>query len=244
MQKAVFTVKSCRPLTSDVYDLYLCGDTSQIAASGQFVNVEIPDLYLRRPISLCDYDKEGIRLVFKVVGKGTKTMADLQEGEALDILLPLGNGFDTALAGDKPLLIGGGVGAPPLLHLAKELIRRGKTVKVILGFNTASDIILADEFQEIVGKDNIRITTVDGSVGQKGFVTDVDLSDASFVYSCGPLPMLRSVALKTACGAELSLESRMACGFGACMGCSIRTTEGPKRICKEGPVFSKEVLIW
>lgn len=244
MKKTLFTVEKCERLTSDVFDLYLSGDTSELSQSGQFVNIDVPGLYLRRPISVCDFDKQRLRLVFKVVGKGTRIMSGLSKGEKLDLLLPLGNGFDVTVSGQKPYLVGGGVGVPPLLHLAKELRSMGKRVKVILGFNTKMDCILYDDFCEIVGRDNVIVTTVDGSFGAKGFVTDIPMDDASYVYSCGPIPMLKNVAKKTNCGAELSLESRMGCGFGACMGCSIHTTDGPKRVCKEGPVFKKEVIVW
>lgn len=243
MQKKIFTVKSNVQIAPDVFDMTLTGGGTGITAPGQFVNAEIDGVYLRRPFSVCDYTDDDVRIVYKTVGKGTRILAEYGEGREADLLLPLGNGFDASKAGDSPLLIGGGVGTPPLLGLAKALKRAGKTARAVLGFNTQSEIILYDEFCEALGGDNVTLTTADGSRGVKGFVTDADLS-GSFVYSCGPVPMLKAVAQRIKCGAELSFESRMGCGFGACMGCSMMTKNGAKRVCKEGPVFDKEEIIW
>ncbi|MBR1747873.1 MAG: dihydroorotate dehydrogenase electron transfer subunit [Clostridia bacterium] len=243
MERRVFSVIDNVRLNETVFDLRLAGDTSGITAPGQFVDLDVDGLYLRRPISICDYDEGSIRLVYKVVGKGTVIMSAFGPGKKIDLLLPLGNGFDRNKSGDRPVLIGGGVGVPPLLALAKDLMSKGKDVKVALGFNSKSDIILYRDFCEVVGEKNVFVSTVDGSFGKKGFVTAI-VPDGSFCYACGPLPMLKSISEKIKMRAELSLESRMGCGFGACMGCSIMTKEGAKRVCKEGPVFDKEVLIW
>ena len=208
---------------------------------GQFVNIALPGLYLRRPISVCDASEDELTIIFKVVGKGTESLSGSKPGGSLDVLTHLGNGYDLSLSGEKPLLLGGGVGVPPLFMLAKELIGQGKDVTVILGFNTKSEIFYAEEFEKLGAK--VIVTTVDGSEGTKGFVTDAmkDL-DYSYFFTCGPLPMLKAVFAQSKTGGQFSLEERMGCGFGACMGCSIMTKSGAKRVCKDGPVFGKTDL--
>ena len=242
MKQGLFQIIENTRLTASVYRMRLVGDTSHITRPGQFVNVKLDGFYLRRPISVCDCQGDTLTLVYKVVGKGTEAMSKMTEG-TLDILTGLGNGYDLSLAGDKPLLLGGGVGVPPLYLLAKELIGEGKDVTVILGFNTKDEIFYEEEFKEIGAK--VLVATADGSYGVKGFVTDAmkDLSYTHF-YTCGPEPMLRAVSKATVTSGQLSFEERMGCGFGACMGCSCKTLTGNKRICKEGPVMKKEEIIW
>ena len=218
-----------------------------ITAPGQFVNLKLPGYYLRRPISVCEWTEDTVTLIYKVVGHGTEAMAATPVGESFDLLAGLGNGFNTALAGDAPLLIGGGVGIPPLYGLCKVLLAEGKSPSVILGFNTAEEIFLKEEFEELL-KDtdgNVYVTTVDGSAGTKGFVTDVmkDL-DYTFFYTCGPMPMFRAIESVAKTSGQYSFEERMGCGFGACMGCSIQTKEGNKRVCKDGPVLMREEILW
>ena len=239
----IYTIESNLPLTSDVYKMVLLVDTSYITAPGTFINIKIDDLFLRRPISVCDYDDISITIIYKVVGKGTLSLSKKQKGEKLDILTGLGNGFDGSLSGDKPLLLGGGVGVPPLYNLAKKLIAEKKEVTVILGFNKKEEIFYAKEFEDLGAK--VILTTVDGSVGIKGFVTDAmkDI-DYTFFYTCGPLPMLKAIYNASKTSGQLSFEERMGCGFGACMGCTCKTKYGNKRICKDGPVLIKEEIIW
>ena len=218
-----------------------------ITAPGQFVNLKLPGYYLRRPISVCEWTEDTVTLIYKVVGHGTEAMAATPVGESFDLLAGLGNGFNTALSGDAPLLIGGGVGIPPLYGLCKVLLAEGKSPSVILGFNTAEEIFLKEEFEELL-KDtdgNVYVTTVDGSAGTKGFVTDVmkDL-DYTFFYTCGPMPMFRAIESVAKTSGQYSFEERMGCGFGACMGCSIQTKEGNKRVCKDGPVLMREEILW
>ena len=222
----------------------LSGDTSAIERSGQFVNIKIDGLFLRRPISVCDYEEGKLTIIYKVVGKGTEMMAGMDKGQYLDILTGLGNGYFTDMSGDKPLLIGGGVGVPPLYNLAKKLLAEGKTPTVIIGFNTASEIFYKDEFEALGVK--VLVATADGSVGVKGFVTDAikQVEKYSFVYTCGPEPMLKAIYNATETSGAYSFEERMGCGFGACMGCSCKTKYGNKRICKDGPVLIKEEIIW
>lgn len=220
----------------------LCGDTSAIIAPGQFVNIRIEGLYLRRPISVCDVENDTLTIIYKVVGEGTEALSQKQNGVELDVLIGLGNGYDTSKSGDRPLLIGGGVGVPPLYLLAKRLIAEKKRVSVILGFNTKDEIFLDDGFKAL-GCDVI-ITTVDGSLGVRGFVTDALCDGYTYFYTCGPEPMLRSVYEATATGGQFSFEERMGCGFGACMGCSCKTVTGYKRICRDGPVLEKEEILW
>ena len=242
MKQGLFQIIENTRLTASVYRMRLVGDTSHITRPGQFVNVKLDGFYLRRPISVCDCQGDTLTLVYKVVGKGTEAMSKMTEG-TLDILTGLGNGYDLSLSGDKPLLLGGGVGVPPLYLLAKELIGEGKDVTVILGFNTKDEIFYEEEFKAIGAK--VLVATADGSYGVKGFVTDAmkDLSYTHF-YTCGPEPMLRAVSKATVTSGQLSFEERMGCGFGACMGCSCKTLTGNKRICKEGPVMKKEEIIW
>ena len=223
--------------------LVLCGDTSDIQGSGGFVNIKIDGLFLRRPISVCDYDDKTLTLIYKIVGKGTEALAEMADGTELDILVGLGNGYDLSKSGDAPLLIGGGVGVPPLYKLAKLLLAEGKRVSVVLGFNSGADVFYENEFRAL-GAD-VRVTTADGSYGTKGFVTDAmgDL-DYTYFYTCGPEPMLKAVHKATKTSGQMSFEERMGCGFGACMGCSCKTLTGYKRICKEGPVMEKEEILW
>ncbi len=242
MNQSSFTLLSNIPLTDSVYKMVLAGDTSAITAPGQFVNIQLQGLFLRRPISVCDYDGSTLTLIYKVVGKGTAQMAAMASGQTLDILTGLGNGYDLSLSGEAPVLLGGGVGVPPLYNLAKKLIAQGKTVRVILGFNTAAEIFYRQEFQDLGCQ--VTVTTVDGSRDTRGFVTDALPEHYTHFYACGPEPMLKAVYRATQTAGQLSFEERMGCGFGACMGCSCRTLTGSKRICKEGPVMRKEELLW
>lgn len=235
MKDVIFTVKKNVPLTKNVYEMTLTGDTSDIERPGQFVNVKLDGLYLRRPISVCDKTDGTLSLIYKVVGKGTEQMADLPAGTELSVLSGLGNGYDISVSGEKPLLIGGGVGVPPLYLLAKELIRDGKKPYVTLGFNTADEVFYEEEFK-VLGCD-VTVTTVDGTHGKKGFVTDALPDDYTYYYACGPLPMLKAVYKTCKTSGQLSFEERMGCGFGACVGCSIATKSGNKKVCKDGPVF-------
>ena len=242
MKQSIFKIQSNSALTENVYKMVLSGDTSAITAPGQFVNIQLSGHFLRRPISVCDYDAETLTIIYKVVGKGTATMANMTAGETLDILTGLGNGYDLSLSGDRPVLLGGGVGVPPMYNLAKKLIAEGKKVSVILGFNTKSEIFYEEEFKKLGCE--VTVTTVDGSYGKKGFVTDALPQDYSYFYTCGPEPMLKAVYKATATSGQMSFEERMGCGFGACMGCSCKTLTGYKRICKEGPVMKKEEILW
>ena len=242
MKNSIFTITKNIPLTSNVYLMTLVGDTEGIRC-GQFVNIKLEGLYLRRPISVCDCEGDTLTLIYKVVGKGTEQMKNMSAGKTLDVLTGLGNGYDLSMAGDKPLLIGGGVGVPPMYMLAKQLIEAGKKVSVILGFNTKSEVFCEEDFKAL-GAD-VAVTTVDGSYGIKGFVTDAmkDM-DYSYFYTCGPEPMLKAIYNTSKTGGQFSFEERMGCGFGACMGCSCKTLYGNKRICKDGPVLVKEEIIW
>ena len=242
MKQSIFKVLSNTALTDCVYKMVLEGDTSHITNCGQFVNIQLSGMFLRRPISVCDYDEKTLTIVYKVVGKGTEAMSVMGEGTELDILTGLGNGYDLSLAGDKPVLLGGGVGVPPMYNLAKKLRGMGKEVSVILGFNTASEIFYEEEFKALGCK--VSVTTVDGSYGIKGFVTDALPEDYTYFYTCGPEPMLKAVYKATKTSGEMSFEERMGCGFGACMGCSCKTITGYKRICKDGPVLKKEEILW
>ena len=242
MKQSIFTIVSNEALTDSVYKMVLSGDTSAITAAGQFVNIQLSGKFLRRPISVCDYDSETLTIVYKVVGKGTAQMSEMVSGEKLDILTGLGNGYDLTCAGDAPLLIGGGVGVPPMYNLAKKLLDMGKKVTVILGFNTKNEIFYEEEFKKL-GCD-VTVTTVDGSYGTKGFVTGALPETYTHFYTCGPEPMLKAVFNATVTSGQMSFEERMGCGFGACMGCSCKTITGYKRICKEGPVMRKEELLW
>ncbi len=242
MIKSYYKVESNEKIAKSVYKMVLSGDTSAITRPGQFINIKVPDKYLRRPISVCDFDGDTVTVIYKVVGEGTKIMSEMEKGISLDVLTGLGNGFDIGKSGDRPLLIGGGVGVPPLYNLAKKLKDEGKSVTVILGFNTSDEVFLKEEFEKIA---TVYLTTADGSEGQKGFVTDaMDGIDYDYIYTCGPQAMLRAVYDKLKTGGQFSFEERMGCGFGACMGCSCKTKYGAKRICKDGPVLEKEEIIW
>ncbi len=242
MNDVAFKILSQRKLTQNVYELKLRGDCAAITRPGQFVNLRLDGLYLRRPISVCDLEGETLTLIYKRVGKGTAQLSDMQPGQTVPVLTGLGNGYDTARSGSHPLLIGGGVGVPPLYLLAKRLRAERKEVSVILGFNTASELFYEQQFRDLGCA--LRVTTVDGSYGVKGFVTDALPEDYTHVYTCGPEPMLRAVYRKIRTGGSFSFEKRMGCGFGACMGCSCKTITGYKRICKEGPVLQKEEILW
>ena len=243
MRESIFTITENTQLTSTVFKMKLSGDVSEITSPGQFVNIKLQGLYLRRPISVCDCEDGVLTLIYKVVGKGTEQMAKMTAGEELNVLTGLGNGYNTALSGDKPVLLGGGVGVPPLYMLAKKLIAEGKKVSVVLGFNTKEEIFCEEDFKAI-GAD-VSVATADGSYGVKGFVTDAlkDI-DYTYFYTCGPEPMLKALYKVTATSGQFSFEERMGCGFGACMGCSCKTITGYKRICKDGPVLEKEEILW
>ena len=242
MKQGLFEIIENVPLTDTVMRMQLRGDTSAITRPGQFINIKLDGLYLRRPISVCDCSDGVITIIYKVVGKGTKQMQAMQSG-TLDVLTGLGNGYNIAISGEHPLLLGGGVGVPPLYMLAKQLIAAGKKVSVILGFNTKAEIFYEEEFRAL-GAD-VTVATADGSYGVKGFVTDaMQGMDYSYFYTCGPEPMLKAVYKTSATSGQLSFEERMGCGFGACMGCSCKTIYGNKRICKDGPVLTKEEILW
>ena len=242
MKNSIFLITKNVKLTSNVYLMTLNGDTEGIRC-GQFVNIKLDGLYLRRPISVCDCVDDELTLIYKVVGKGTEQMSRMTTGESLDLLTGLGNGYDTSLSGDTPLLIGGGVGVPPMFMLCRELVGEGKTPTVILGFNTADEVFYKDEFEALGVK--VIVTTVDGSMGMRGFVTNaMEGLDYSYFYTCGPEPMLRAIYKASLTSGQFSFEERMGCGFGACMGCSCKTITGYKRICKEGPVLTKEEILW
>ncbi len=243
MKQSIFTIQSNIALTDTVYEMVLEGDTSAITAAGQFVNIQLSGKFLRRPISVCDYDAETLTIVYKVVGHGTEQMAAMGAGETLDILTGLGNGYDLTVSGDKPVLLGGGVGVPPMYNLAKKLVGQGKSVTVILGFNTQSEIFYEEEFKALGC--TVIVATADGSYGVKGFATTpLAELDYTYFYTCGPEPMLKAVYRATNTSGQMSFEERMGCGFGACMGCSCKTLTGYKRICKEGPVMRKEEILW
>ena len=244
MKELLFTVILNEFLTDQVLEMRLRGDTSAIAGPGQFVNIQIPGLYLRRPISVCDVSDGELTLVYKVVGHGTAKMSEMVPGTALSLLTGLGNGYDLTKAGEHPLLLGGGVGVPPLYLLAKKLREQGITPDIVLGFNTSSEAFYQQRFEKLGCR--VEVTTADGSFGTKGFVTDAGLFSEphSYFYTCGPLPMLRAVYNRTGIDGEFSFEERMGCGFGACMGCSVRVKDGYKRICKDGPVLRKEEILW
>ena len=242
MKQSIFEIIENIPLTDAVMKMTLKGDISDITASGQFVNVLLDGLFLRRPISVCDAYDDKLVLVYKIVGKGTEKMSKMKSG-SLDILTGLGNGYDLTLSGENPLLVGGGVGVPPLYMLAKQLIAQNKKVSVILGFNTKAEIFYKEEFEKLGA--NVIVATADGSEGIKGFVTDaMEGLEYSYFYSCGPEPMLKALYKKSETSGQMSFEERMGCGFGACMGCSCKTLTGYKRICKDGPVMKKEEILW
>ena len=243
MKQSIFKILTNEALTSSVYRMTLEGDTSAITAPGQFVNIRLEGKFLRRPISVCDWEDGKLTLVYKVVGHGTAQMAAMAPGQAMDILTGLGNGYDLTLTGENPVLVGGGVGVPPMYGLAKHLRALGKPVQVILGFNTKEEIFYEDAFKALGC--TVYVTTVDGSYGIPGFVTDA-LKELRYSHfcACGPEPMLKALYKASNTSGQMSFEERMGCGFGACMGCSCKTLTGNKRICKEGPVMKKEEILW
>ncbi|MBR2782245.1 MAG: dihydroorotate dehydrogenase electron transfer subunit [Oscillospiraceae bacterium] len=243
MKQEVLTITENRPLTDAMMELKLSGDVSAVTQPGQFVNLKLDGFYLRRPISVCDCRQDELTLLYKVVGQGTRALREMKQGETLDVLLGLGNGYDLSVSGDAPLLLGGGAGVPPMYWLCRELIAAGHSCTVILGFNTASEIFYEREFLDLGAK--VIITTADGSRGVPGFVTGpmADLCYSHF-YVCGPEPMLRAVYRASRTSGQFSFEERMGCGFGACMGCSCKTVTGYKRICRDGPVLRKEEILW
>ena len=242
MKQGFFQILENIQLTESVYKMTLSGDVSAITAPGQFVNIKLDGLFLRRPISVCNVEGDKLTIIYKVVGKGTEQMAAMKTG-MLDVLTGLGNGYDMSVSGDRPVLLGGGVGVPPMYLLARKLIEQGKKVRVILGFNTKAEVFCEEDFRALGAE--VVVTTVDGSYGMKGFVTDAMKNvDYSYFYTCGPEPMLKAVYKTSATSGQMSFEKRMGCGFGACMGCSCKTITGYKRICKEGPVMRKEEILW
>ena len=242
MKQGIFKISLNQKLTDNVYKMVLVGDTSDITACGQFINIQLDGLYLRRPISVCDCDETAVTIIYKVVGHGTEQMSKMVVGDTLDVLTGLGNGYDLSLSGNAPVLLGGGVGVPPLYMLAKNLVAQGKRVSVVLGFNTQSEVFYEQEFKDL-GCD-VTVTTVDGSYGVKGFVTNAYPNDYTYFYTCGPEPMLKAIYKTSKTSGQMSFEERMGCGFGACMGCSCKTIAGYKRICKDGPVMQKEEILW
>lgn len=242
MTQGIYRVEYNRALAPGVWELRLSGDTSALTAPGQFINIKLDGFYLRRPISVCDWDGEGITVIYKVVGKGTAALSSVEPGQDLDILCGLGNGFDVSKCGRRTLAIGGGAGVPPMYALAKALLAAGKTPIAILGFNKKDEVFYEDRFRAL-GVET-AVTTADGSHGQKGFVTNALPETYDFYCACGPIPMLKAVYDAAPTSGLLSFEERMGCGFGACMGCTCKTKYGNKRICKDGPVLEKEEVIW
>jgi len=243
MKTVIFELISNRKIAKNTYEWVLSGDTSDITAPGQFVNIRLDGFYLRRPISVCDSTQGRLTLIFKAVGEGTEKMAEMLPGEKLDILTGLGNGYSLDKSGDKPLLLGGGAGVPPMYMLCKELISEGKKPTVILGFGSRDEVFYKEEFEALGAE--VIVATADGSEGVRGFVTDAMTGlSYTYFYTCGPEPMLKAVYDKADTSGQLSFEERMGCGFGACMGCSCKTKYGNKRICRDGPVLVKEEIIW
>lgn len=243
MKQGIFRITSNEKIARDIFKMTLAGDTSAITAPGQFVNIKLDGFFLRRPISVCDCVGENLTLIYKTVGNGTEQMSRMAAGDELNLLTGLGNGYNTKTSGDSPLLVGGGVGVPPMYMLCKKLVAEGKKVTVVLGFNSKDDVFYEDEFRAL-GAD-VHIATADGTYGTKGFVTDVIKNlQYTFFYTCGPEPMFRAMHKMMKTPGQYSFEERMGCGFGACMGCSCKTLTGNKRICKEGPVMESEEIIW
>ena len=242
MTQGIYKVLYNFNLAPGVFRMVLEGDTSALIAPGQFVNIQLEGKYLRRPISVCDFDDKTITIIYKVLGVGTEQMSKMTQGEELDVLVGLGNGFNPEKSGEKPLLIGGGVGIPPLYNLCKELIKQGAKPTVILGFNTKSEVFYEDAFKALGAE--VIVTTVDGSYGVKGFVTNAMDIDYTYFFTCGPMPMFKAIESKAVTSGQYSFEERMGCGFGACMGCSCKTKYGNKRICKDGPVLEREEIVW
>lgn len=241
MNREKLTIISNRQVNATVWEMKLSGCAEQ--RPGQFVNIALDGRFLRRPISVCDWNAGVLTLLYKVVGKGTAQMAAMKAGESLDVLTGLGNGFNLEAADSKPLLVGGGIGTAPMYYLAKKLIEAGKPVNVILGFNKADEVIYVAEFEALGAK--VTVATADGSLGVKGFVTDaLPAVDYDFFYACGPMPMFRALESKVATEGQYSFEERMGCGTGICMGCTCKTMLGAKRVCKDGPVFDRKEVIW
>ena len=242
MKDSIFKVSSQRKIAKNTYEMMLTGDTVDITAPGQFVNIKLDSFYLRRPISVCNVEGDELTIIYKVVGAGTEAMAKMQGGEELLVLTGLGNGYDTAVSGDTPLLIGGGAGVPPMYLLARKLVAEGKHPKAILGFGSSDEVFYKNEFESLGVP--VTVTTVDGTEGVRGFVTNAMESGYTYFYTCGPEPMLKAIYDKSETSGQFSFEERMGCGFGACMGCSCKTKYGNKRICRDGPVLTKEEIIW
>ena len=242
MKQTYFEIIENKLLVPSVYRMRLQGDTSAITAPGQFVNIRLEGMFLRRPISVCDVQGDVLTIIYKVVGKGTEMLSTMTAGK-LDVLTGLGNGYDLTVCGEKPVLLGGGVGVPPMYLLAKRLAAQGITPAVILGFNKQAEVFYEEEFKALGCC--VTVTTVDGSYGTAGFVTDaLKEMEYTYFYTCGPEPMLKAVHKASVTSGQMSFEERMGCGFGACMGCSCKTLTGYKRICKEGPVMRKEEILW
>ena len=242
MKQSLFTIRENTPLNTRYARLVLAGDTAAITRPGQFADLSLPGFFLRRPFSVCDWDAKTLTLVYETVGKGTRALHELPAGSALDVLTGLGNGFDLSRAGEEPLLVGGGSGVSPLLGLCRRLLNAGTRPHVILGFNTREEVILAEDFLAMGVCPTV--TTADGSFGIRGFVTEAMEIPHSYYYTCGPEVMMRAVAEKSPVSGQLSFDTHMGCGFGACMGCTKKTVSGPKRVCKDGPVFDKEEILW
>ena len=242
MKKGEFVIRRNERLTETVFRLVLGGDTTALTAPGQFAELQLPEFFLRRPFSVCDWDEESMTILYKVVGNGTRQLSEYGIGKKIDALVGLGNGFDVSACAGRTLVIGGGIGAAPMFALAKRLLKSGKQPTAILGFNTADEIFYEDEFRALGVK--TIVATADGSRGVHGFVTDALPDDFDMFCACGPMPMLRALAGAAKKPGYMSLEARMGCGFGACMGCTIQTAGGPRRVCKDGPVFRKEELLW
>ncbi len=242
MKDLIFTIETNKKIAKNTYEMVLLGDTTDIKC-GQFVNIKLDGFYLRRPISVCDVEGDRLTIIYKVVGAGTEAMAEMGKGTQLLTLTGLGNGYNTEKSGNKPLLVGGGAGVPPMYKLCRELVAQGKKPSVILGFNSAEEVFYEDKFKALGA--TVIVATADGSYGVKGFVTDAfDMVDYTYFYTCGPEPMLKAVYNRSTTSGQFSFEERMGCGFGACMGCSCKTKYGNKRICKDGPVLEKEEIIW
>lgn len=243
MNQVMMKITDNKKIAEKTYFMSLEGDTSAITKPGQFINIKLDGFFLRRPISVCNCENGKLSIIYKVVGNGTKEMSELPVGAELDILSGLGNGYDTSKSGDCPVLIGGGVGVPPMYLLCKKLVSEGKKATVILGFNSEKEVFGVDEFKA-TGAD-VYVTTADGSVGTKGFVTDVLKNlDYTYFYTCGPMPMFKAIESIAKTSGQYSFEERMGCGFGACMGCTCKTKYGNKRICKDGPVLEREEIVW
>ena len=243
MYQGMYEILSNKCIAKNTFEMVLKGDTTSLTKPGQFINIKLEGKYLRRPISVCDYDSDTTTIIYKVVGKGTEQMAEMKPGEMLDVLSGLGNGFDISKADKDAVLLGGGAGIAPMFNLCRELIKKGTMVTVILGFNTKDEVYYEEEFKNLGAK--VYITTVDGSYGEKGFVTDVLKNlTYSYFFTCGPMPMFKAIESVATTSGQYSFEERMGCGFGACMGCSCKTKYGNKRICKDGPVLLREEIIW